>query len=158
MGFKDNLLKLARALAFKPDEFDAFGIYEWPAIMKRVEKEFIIKINSNTQFNQWRENLKSPQLGLALENPIAPLSLLIDRNEKVWFVACDSYRDPTKLWLFQGYIEPIQRLLESHYRFEFYVISKKYEWLLCADHLNNLIGLGTIIPKIQQQGIRNFQY
>jgi len=152
-GLKDNLLKIAKTLGIKPDEFNAVGIYEWPEIMKKIEESFIIKKNSNIKFNRWWENLKEPQYGINVDShPFHCINQLIDGNEKIWFVACDSNNDPSKFWLFQGYIKPILKLLDEHYRFEFYLVSKKYEWLLCLNHHDNLIGLGSIIPKLQQMG------
>jgi len=149
-GLKDDLLKIAKSLGIKPDEFEAVGIYEWPAIMKKIEEAFVIKKNHNTRFNWWWESFKEPQYGINVEShPYDYLHRLIDKTEKIWFVACDSNKDPSKFWLFQGYIEPIQKVLDEHYQFEFYIVSKKYEWLLCVNHHDNLIGLGSIISKLQ---------
>jgi hypothetical protein len=151
MDFKSKILSVARGLHFKQDQFDSIGIHDWPAVFKRIEAEFIIRKNSNTHFNWWWENLKKDNVSVQLPNDNAwtYLHLLIDRNEKVWFVGCDSDRDPSKFWLFEGFVAPIQQLLGKLSHFEYYLISKKYNWFLAANHHGTLIGLGSIKNKLQ---------
>ncbi|WP_089836165.1 DUF6756 family protein [Chitinophaga filiformis] len=72
------------------------------------------------------------------------LQVIVDRNEKVWFVAGDTKRDASKLWLFEGEIEPIQQVIGQLHHFEYYLVSKKYEWLLTENRHGTLIGLGSI--------------
>ncbi|QNF33664.1 hypothetical protein HUW51_13380 [Adhaeribacter swui] len=152
-GFQDNLIKLANMLAIPVDEFAPIGIHEWPSIMKKIEATFIIKKNSNTKFNWWWEHLKGEPFGVNAGDtkPFEYLPQLIDEKEKIWFVACDSYRDFSKFWLFQGYIKSIKKILQNHYSFEYYLISKKYEWLLCVNNHDKLIGVGSIVAKIKEQ-------
>jgi hypothetical protein len=47
-------------------------------------------------------------------------------------------------------VPAIQRLLQAHCYFEYYLVSKKYRWLLCETGHDVLIGLGSIIPRMQQ--------
>lgn len=150
-GFKDELLKLAKHLQLPSETFDAVGIHEWPSVLHKIEASFVIKNSSNIQFNWWWENFKGPQSSLFFENGQAYeyLNQLIDAHEQVWLVACDSERDPSKFWLFQGKIQAIQSVLREHYAFEYYLVSKKYEWLLCETHHSLLIGLKSIIPKMK---------
>ena len=67
----------------------------------------------------------------------------------MWLVACDAAHDPSKLWLFQGTVTAIQQLLHEHPAFEYYVVSKKYAWLVCETEHDVLFGLGDIIPKLE---------
>ncbi|WP_432207229.1 DUF6756 family protein [Hymenobacter defluvii] len=56
--------------------------------------------------------------------------------------------DPSKFWLFEGSVQAVQLVLHEFYAFEYYVVSKKYHWLLCETDHDELIGLGTIISKM----------
>jgi hypothetical protein len=78
------------------------------------------------------------------------LTQLVDGQEQIWFAACDTDHDPSKFWLFQGTVQAIQRLLQAHCYFEYYLVSKKYRWLLCETDHDVLIGLGSVIPRMQQ--------
>jgi len=146
MDFKSAILTVARNLGIPSDQFDSVGIYEWPEIFKKIESRFIMRENTNTKFNWWWENLKKDSISLSFPNNDAwkYLQVIIDKNEKVWFVAGDTKRDSAKLWLFEGKIEQIQQIIGQLYHFEYYLVSKKYEWLLAENHHGALIGLGTI--------------
>ncbi|HEX8658152.1 MAG TPA: DUF6756 family protein [Hymenobacter sp.] len=150
-GFKDGLMQLARRLQLSSEQFDEFGIYDWPLVLRKIEAAFVIKTSSNTHFNWWWESFKGPQYSLFIEEgrPYEYLNQLIDAQEQVWFVACDSGKDPSKFWLFQGQIHAIQSVLREHSVFEYYLVSKKYEWLLCQTHHDVLTGLKSIIPKME---------
>ncbi|KAA9339708.1 hypothetical protein F0P96_03575 [Hymenobacter busanensis] len=151
-GFKGDILNLARALGITADQFDAVGIHAWPSIMKRIEAAFIIKTDSNTKFNWWWESFKGQQVSIFFEDGMAfeQLSQLVDAEEPVWFIGCDTDRDPSKFWLFEGTINPIQQVISEFYHFEYYIVSKKYEWLLCETDHSVLTGLGSVIPKMKR--------
>ncbi|WP_426060867.1 DUF6756 family protein [Hymenobacter sp. B1770] len=150
-GLKDDLLKLARQLQLPPEAFDAVGIHAWPAVLHKIQAAFVIKTSSNTHFNWWRESLKSPRYSIFFEHGQAYecLHQLIDAQELVWFVACDIDRDPSKFWLFQGQIHAIQSVLREHYSLNYYLVSKKYDWLICETDQDVLTGLKSIIPKME---------
>lgn len=150
-GFRDDLVRRATALSIASADFHAVGIHAWPAIMHKIEAAFIRKTNSNTHFNWWWESFKDPQYRLFFEDGPAYtlLTQLLDIHELVWFVACDSNTDPSKFWLFEGSVQAVQLMLHNSYTFEYYVVSKKYLWLLCETDHHELIGLGTIIPTMQ---------
>ncbi|SFQ49675.1 DUF6756 family protein [Hymenobacter arizonensis] len=150
-ALKDDLLKLAKQLQLPPEEFDAVGIHAWPAVFQKIEAAFVIKTSSNTHFNRWRESLKGPRYSILFEHGQAYecLHRLIDAQEQVWFVACDIDRDPSKSWLFQGKIQAIQSVLREHHSFEYYPVSKKYEWLVCETDHSLLVGLKSMIPKME---------
>ncbi|NVO32351.1 DUF6756 family protein [Hymenobacter lapidiphilus] len=150
-GFKDELLQLGKQLQLSFEAFDAVGIHAWPSVLHKIEASFVVKTSSNTHFNWWWESFKGPQFSLFFENGQAYecLDQLIDVQEQVWFVACESGRDPSKFWLFQGRIQAIQLILREHYAFEYYLVSKKYEWLLCETDHDVLVGLKSVIPKME---------
>lgn len=70
------------------------------------------------------------------------LARLVDEKEKVWFLAQEKYKQKPKFWVYEGLIKPIQVVLENCTRFEYYIVSKKYSWLLCENHHGFLIGTG----------------
>jgi len=147
---KSRLQITASKLKIPNDKFNIIGIHAWPEIFKKIEAEFIIRKNSNTRFNWWWETLKNDNVSVQFANNNAReyLHTIVDKNEKVWFVACDADRDPSKFWLFEGFIEPIQQIIGELHAFEYYVVSKKYEWFLAENHHGYLIGLGTVKSKL----------
>lgn len=150
-GFKDQLLRVSRLLGISPSDFTTVGIHAWPSILGKIERTFVQKTSSNIRFNWWWESFKEPHYRLSFKDGRAYscFELLFDPHEQVWFVACDSTHDPSKLWLFQGTIMAIKQLLHEHTPFEYYVVSKKYAWLVCETAQYVLYGLGNIIPKLR---------
>ena len=120
--------------------------------MKRIEAAFVMKNSTNTHFNWWWESFKRQRHSIYFENGKAYncLDTLLDEHEKVWFVACDSGYDPSKFWLFEATVKTIKLVVSEHYAFEYYIVSKKYDWLLCETHHDTLVGLGSVIPKMKQ--------
>ena len=150
-GFKDELLQLSKSLGISPQDFNAVGIHAWPSIMQKIESVFVIKTNSNTRFNWWWESFKGSSFSMFFENDLASTVLhqLIDGKETVWFVVCDTDHDPSKFWLFQATIRAIQTVLNEHCFFEYYIVSKKYSWLLCETDHSKLVGIGSIVTKMK---------
>jgi hypothetical protein len=62
----------------------------------------------------------------------------------VWFVA--EARSPSKkngnFWLYESTMETIAPVLQRVQPFEYYVVSKKFEWLVCENHHGQLIASG----------------
>ena len=147
-GFKDDIIKLANLLGITHEDFSDVGIHAWPSIMKKIEAAFVIKVNSNTHFNYWWDSFKGARYSISFENGLGYTCLdqLIDNQERIWFVACGH----DKFWLFEGKVKAIQLIISEHYAFEYYLVSKKYEWLICETDHDILVGLGTIIPKMQK--------
>lgn len=145
-SLKDNLLKLATILELPKEEFADVGIHAWPAIMHKIEAAFFKKYNANTHFNWSWDSIKGPQHSIQFLNGRAyeVLPYLVEASEKVWFVACGN-----KFWLFEGTIQAIELLIKEHYAFEYYVVSKKYGWLLCETDHDVLIGAGSVLAKMQ---------
>lgn len=82
------------------------------------------------------------------ELPETYLHTLIDPLETIWLGALGSMQEGSKIWLYEGQIVPIQKVLaETQFYDEFYFVSKKYEWLLCINHHDTLIATGGDMPK-----------
>jgi hypothetical protein len=60
------------------------------------------------------------------------LKELVPSQETVWFVAEEWKRikQHGNFWLCEGTITVIAELLGEMYGFEYYIVSKKFEWLL----------------------------
>lgn len=156
-GLKDDLRKVAARFALSQDDFEPVSIHTWPAIMRQIEAAFVIKTGMNTSFNWWWESLKHPQVHLQVNQGYAVdhLPTLVAAHEPVWYVTTRALdndvqeeQDPTKLWLFQGRMQAIHQIIAASCPAEYYIVSKKYTWLLCGKRQDQLIGVGRILPKM----------
>ena len=64
----------------------------------------------------------------------------------------NTVNESTKFWLYEGRVEAIQQIIsECCLLDEIYLISKKYEWLLCINHHDVLYATGGNMPaKLRQ--------
>lgn len=139
---KDNKL-------FQAD-FKALSIYDdWKTIKENIYHTFC-KIDHPAQRPVWLwENFKLDTFSIAVEQPYKLLDQLVDKDETVW---CFISGDRNKLWFYEGKLKAIVTVMEeSSYIDELYVASKKYQWLICINHHDDLIATGQVMPdKLRQ--------
>jgi hypothetical protein len=97
----------------------------------------------------WWEALREPVAYRESENSISLLQELVDPNEDIWFVA--EANSPSKklgnFWLYESRISPVCKVLSECPAFEYYILPRKMDWLLCENHHNILIGCGEAIVR-----------
>jgi hypothetical protein len=72
------------------------------------------------------------------------LSEIINPNEVVWVFIEDTLNYETKYWGYEGKINYIIKLFKEIHLDDFYIISKKLEWVIGQNHHDVLFGFGGI--------------
>jgi len=87
--------------------------------------------------------LREPIAYAQPKDPVSTLRGLVAIGEPVWFVAeAKDSKEHGNFWLYESTIEPICAVLQLVPSFEYYVVSKKCEWLVCENHHGYLIANG----------------
>ena len=69
--------------------------------------------------------------------------IIPDKNEKLWFVAEE---DQLPFYpIYEATPESIQKVIGECYGFEYYIVPKTKEWLICDNHHNYLVGIGKVV-------------
>jgi len=90
------------------------------------------------------ENFKQETFAVEGADTWQRLEKLVDHDELVWFF---TNGDKDKLWFYEGKVKAVITIIEeSSYLDEFYICSKKYEWMICFNHHDTLIATGSIMP------------
>ncbi|WP_342478354.1 DUF6756 family protein [Paenibacillus sp. FSL H7-0350] len=118
-------------------KLDRSGLHEvrkdqWRHILSEIEERFLVKTH-HTQGLHWGWNrLQEPQYSASfVDKDYAKLRDII-QDESIWFIAEDRY---DKLWIYEGKTVAILQVIpELCHLNEYYLISKKLQWLLCEDH------------------------
>lgn len=135
---------------FSPTDFKELSIYDdWKSIEENIYHTFC-KLEHSTNRPVWLwENFKLDTFSIAVDQPYKLLDQLVDNDEAVWFFING---DKDKLWFYEGKVKAIVTVIEqSSYIDELYVASKKYQWLICINHHDNLIATGQVMPdKLRQ--------
>lgn len=131
-------------------DFKALGIYDdWKAIEEKIYQIFC-RLDHPTERPIWLwEYFKLDTFSIVVEQPYKFLEKLVDNNEVVWFFVNG---DKDKFWFYEGKIKAIVTVIEeSSYIDELYIASKKYDWLICINHHDDLIATGQVMPgKLRQ--------
>ncbi len=147
--FREKIIGLARSLKIPREQFTVGPFVDWPAIQKRIESRFVMKTRSDLSSLEWPENFKGKPKVIKSRTfePYEYLDELLPEGEIFWFILIDTATLQPKLWLFQGNIRAIQKVLSQLPGFSYYIIAKKYEWLLFNDQKDEFIALGELPEK-----------
>jgi hypothetical protein len=123
--------------------------HRFEAILERIISTRTNLDMTATSALWWWEALREPVAHLEVEDPVSTLGHLVDPNEEIWFVAeADS---PSKklgnYWLYESRIAPVCAVLSECPAFEYYIVSRKMDWLLCENHHSVLIGSGEAMAR-----------
>ncbi|MVN23520.1 DUF6756 family protein [Mucilaginibacter arboris] len=130
-------------------DFRPLSIYEnWEQIEEKVYQTFCNSINSKKRPVWLWTNFKLDTFSLSnLQNrPEVYLDKLVEKNEKIWYVVNETINECNKLWFYEGKIKSIQIVINETWFDELYLISKKYEWLICINHHDCIIATGNFMP------------
>lgn len=151
-NFRVDLEKVLKALSFSSEDFRSIDPYKYEIILVAILDKFTTLGKKGINYSWWWNSFKEPKCSIQLNYAPAFLNKLVASKENVWFVAEDWQRTKRhgNFWLYEGNIAAIVDILGSMYSFEYYIISKKFEWLLCENHHNILIGVGqSMVKKIE---------
>lgn len=100
------------------------------------------------------ESLRPPVSCLTPAEPVIALRSVLPARESVWFVAEDA-DSPAKsignFWLYEATTDAVCSLLPELPHFEYYVVSKKCDWLVCENHHGLLIASGEPMSSLVTQ-------
>ncbi|WP_339249140.1 DUF6756 family protein [Paenibacillus sp. FSL P2-0136] len=118
-------------------KLDRCGLFEvgkdkWIRILREIEERFLVKTH-HTQGLHWGWNrLQEPRLSASFTAKDYSKLRDIIQDDSIWFIAEDCY---DKLWLYEGKRATILQVIpELCHLNEYYLISKKLQWLICEDH------------------------
>lgn len=108
-------------------------------VFKDLENHFVKSKNKRWWWEDFRQQSfsfkDSENQQIELLNKLIP-----DLSEKVWLMAEDD--DEEFFPIFETRPTIIKDILVECFAFEYYIIDKKKEWLLCENHHNRFIGIG----------------
>ena len=153
-SWTDLRVEISKVIAEKgllEEDFRPLSIYEnWEQIEEKLYHKFCA-LRHPTQRPRWLwEYFKLDIFALSgsnrQERPELYLDKLVDENETVWYVVTETLNERDKFWFYEGKIKSIQTVIDETWFDELYVISKKYEWLICINHHDDLIATGSFMP------------
>jgi hypothetical protein len=148
-----DIERVRRELHISLKDFKPVSFTDWKSMQQKVEEKFVYKSHYKTKHTWYWKNFKHGSLGIPFDsNPYEELNKIIDENELVLFFANEIINEQSKFWFYEGRIKAIQSVISETIGFdEYYIGSKKYNWLVCVNHHDILIGTGKpIIDKLKE--------
>jgi hypothetical protein len=139
---RETLQEIAVNLALPADRFRLLGPYEYRPVLEEIAERFLNVGKRGVSYQWWWENLKGESESLQTEAPYKLLPKLLPQRKRLWFLAHDSGKKHGALWVYEADAEAIFQVLESSFGFEYYIVPKRYEWLLCETHHDILVAVG----------------
>ncbi len=152
-NLRKEIEKICKELSISNSQFQPLRMKEWEEIENKIYQTFC-KLTYYKSQPVWLWNhFKLNTFSISTEKKSYHyLNQLIDNNEFVWFFVNETINETCKFWFYQGQVNTIQTIIaESIYIDEVYLVSKKYDWLICINHHDILIATGdTMAEKLKQ--------
>jgi hypothetical protein len=151
--FRSGINEAVKELNLSSEDFDSVNLHKYEEILVSVLNAFTSLGKRGLSYYWWWQHFKatrfsvqSPDAWRHLEEIIEPLA---SPEETFWFIAEDD--EGTKkhgnFWLFEGTTKAIVSVIGEMRAYEYYIVPKKLNWLLCETHHDVLIGVGDPIIK-----------
>lgn len=140
----NSILAAARELGLSPARFRQVGPGRFSAVLDRILETFTRGGIANRGRSWLWEDLEDPAYSLVRPHAYRVIRQVAPPETPVWFMTEDD--DGTKrhgnYWLFEGDLGAVVDIIENHSYLEYYVMSRKLEWMLLENHHNVLYGVG----------------
>ena len=151
---RQELEQIRHALRLSPQDFAPLPYTTpWRSLEERIYQAFCVLSHPTARYVWLWEYFKPGTYAqrLAYEEPLVTLTGLLEPSEHVWVMLNETVQGADKFWFYHGTQHAIYTVLQECYHLdEIYLISKKYDWLLCLNHHDVLYGVGPrMIAKIQ---------
>lgn len=111
---------------------------------EQVFREVLAHFLASGNRRWWWEDFRKPSASIKLQDAFRILpSLVPDKAELVWFITED---DQLPFFpVFESNVQSVSQILGECYGFEYYIVQKQFEWLLCENHHDTLFGIGKVV-------------
>lgn len=134
------------------------SLHQYEDVLAKINTKFLTTRKYSDSIWWWTvyKDTNSYSIHFQKGNAFEALDDLLPSDKNYWFVASE---ENGKYWLYESKIESIQWLIANMHAFEYYIIDKKHEWILCENHHDMLIGVGhELINKLRAFELKNSYY
>jgi hypothetical protein len=139
---RDTLNEATKGLALDSKRFRLLGPHEYASVLRVVTEQFLDVGKAGINYYRWWENFKGQTDFFQVDNAYRFLPKLLPRSQSMWFIAEDSSKENAPFWVYEADADAIVQVLAESHHFEYYIVSKKKDWLLCENHHEVLIAAG----------------
>lgn len=150
--FRGDIAEAVKELQVPHADIRLVSLYQYEQILVSILNKFTVLGKKGMETIWWWNDFKQPTASIHLGYPPGILNQLIPPEEIVWFIAEYPYGGKKNggHWLYEGKLKTIVSVIGEMYGFEYYIASKKLDWLIGETHHDVLVGTGDyIVQKIE---------
>jgi hypothetical protein len=129
MTLRDSISKAVQDESIS--DFSFVRLTQWESIISRIAELFlkrgVMDLNTIWLWTAFANPTRSEQP----VDPIEYLREILGPNSEYWFVATE---EDKKYWIADATGNAIIRVIEEMYGFEYYVVDKSMNWIVCENH------------------------
>lgn len=162
-NLRAKISQVAKEKGLLESDFRPLSVHEnWEQIEEQIYQTFCSRTHHSQRpawlWNYFKLESHSHSCTYLPNRPETYLDKLVDTEETVWYLVNETINEQNKFWIYEGKIKSIQAIIDETWFNELYIVSQKYEWLLCINHHDTLIGTGKImcdrLKKLELNSIR----
>jgi hypothetical protein len=133
LSVRDEIEKL---LSKRPEHrslLSEVGKNEWQQIQHKIENNFLTKKHYKVDLHWAWEHFNEPRQTVSFVDPVYKYYQYLIHDKKVYFVVEDYLN---KFWFYEGDSRFItERIIPELVQLrDYYIVSKKFEWIVCENH------------------------
>ncbi|VAW72186.1 hypothetical protein MNBD_GAMMA12-2063 [hydrothermal vent metagenome] len=148
MSLRNDIEIERKCFGISKDSFCEVSHYKYNEILKTIWKKFTSLGHKAEECSWINHNLSGSVVGYQPKNQQTVTKILSDilaKDSKIWFVGQDGKtgkNSKPKYWLYESDICSSLKILDELYCFDFYIVDKKYKWLISEEHHGVLVASG----------------
>lgn len=129
MTLRDAITKAVRDESISG--FDFVRLTKWEDILNRIANRFLRNGTRDLKSIWLWEAFRDPITSEQSDDPLQWLRNHLDSSADYWFIATE---EDGKYWIADATGGAIIRVIEEMYGFEYYVVDRGMNWILCENH------------------------
>lgn len=145
MSLRDDIEQRRKELKIPARYFREVRYFAYQNILKNIGEKFTTLGARATEYLWFNHYLKGEVFSLMPkgESEVSKIIKKIIPNQQfLWFIAAETYHQKPKYWLYESNLNCIIAILDEMYLFDFYLVDKKYSWLITQEHHGILLAVG----------------
>jgi hypothetical protein len=137
MTLRDEINKAVQDAGIEGFRF--LNLHSHAPLLEQIADRFLAHGRSDLRSIWLWERFKKPVCTLALPDAITFLARRLSRTSSYWFLASD---EDGKYWVAETTGEAVIHVLQETRCFEYYIVDRTLQWILCENHHGLLIEAG----------------
>lgn len=134
-------------------DFKLVNFYQYEEVLVKILDRFTDLGKKGLNSHWWWSNFKQPYEACMSNYAPDDILAMFDHKTKIWFVAEDWHNNKRNgcFWLYESSLKSAVEVLKNMYGFEYYIVSRKLDWLIGENHHSVLYGVdGEAYRKVKQ--------